>query len=336
MKKIHITILICFMIIASACGATVRENAVPPESQAEISSVEPSPASAAVPDQEPAESAEPAQPVKPPESPERELTLDEEVALKYINEFLNSDDIEEKKNFVKEHAAEDKQGIFMPYASYITKRDVRFRNPHVLDSVPLSIAGQEVTIVLIEGYEDDDCNCREKKEVIILMKDGKMVWGYLDSNDVHAQLSFQLLRNYFKNYAENIYELTFAGSAPAADEEIARVYFEYFHNSTDHEEKREFLNYVHSSTYNMFFQMSQVVTNKDVWLKNAKAVESLQYRYDDKKGSLILVQGESARNKEHMMQVVDGLIAWKYTKINRLEEDVIYYLLRSKFTTSPL
>ncbi|MNJ64772.1 hypothetical protein D3C77_607450 [compost metagenome] len=86
----------------------------------------------------------------------------------------------------------------------------------------------------------------------------------------------------------------------------------------------------------MFFQMSQVVTNKDVWLKNAKAVESLQYRYDDKKGSLILVQGESARNKEHMMQVVDGLIAWKYTKINRLEEDVIYYLLRSKFTTSPL
>lgn len=327
MNKIYLTILICFMIIVSACGVNDRDNAVTQENQAEVPSVDPSSAPEAVPDPEPA---------KPAKQAQRGLPSDEEVALMYITEYLNSDDIEGKKNFVKEHVAKEEQDTFMQYASYITQRDVRFKDPHVLDSVPLSIADQEVTLVLIEGYEDDDCNCGEKKEVIMLMKESKLVWGYLNSDEVHSRLTFHLLKGYFKNYAEDISELKFTQSAPTADEDIALAYFNNFHNSTDFEEKREFLNYVHPSTYNLISQLSLVITNKDVWLKNARVAESLEYQFDDQKGSLILVQGASARNKEHIMQVVNGQIGWKYTRANHLEKELIYDLLRSKFTASQL
>ncbi|GAA4828945.1 hypothetical protein GCM10023310_02370 [Paenibacillus vulneris] len=323
MNRITLMIMQLFlMIIASACGSTSSGKAENLKSQSAPFAILPSPSLSAAPS---------------PEPEERKLTPDEEVALAYITDYLNSDDPEGKANYVKQHFAPDMQETALKYASTVTKKDKRFKDPSVKESIQMPVNGVQVTLVLIQGYEDQPCracnNFKTIKEVILMIADNKMVWGYLKTDDFHERLSFYLLRHQFKTAAGEVPALTLTEGAPEEDQEVGLAYIHDFYNSDDLKGKRAFLfQSIQPSVTSTFYAHTQVATNKNIRLQNAKVAESLQYQLEERRGSLVLLQGEcSCDNKELIILVVDAKMAWQYKKLDKLQEDIIYHLIRDKF-----
>ncbi|OAB42381.1 hypothetical protein [Paenibacillus glacialis] len=143
--------------------------------------------------------ANPAKEVKETKKPvnekeKKKLTTEEALALKYVTVYLNGTDIEKKKLFVQEDVHPDMQALFQMAQSNITDEKKRFVNPEVVESIPFENKGKKGSYVLIQSTDGTG----KTKEIIILTADGKIAFGYNNSNNANEQKNFDTIRAAFK------------------------------------------------------------------------------------------------------------------------------------------
>lgn len=125
--------------------------------------------------------------------PQKELSDSEKLALEYVETFLNGSDIEAKKKFVSDKIHPDVKEIFQMAESTETPEDNKLKNATVIESEDYAdSAGGKDKIVLIQGEKPSN----PKSELVILIKDDKVGWGYSSSDKEKA--AFDGIRKLFK------------------------------------------------------------------------------------------------------------------------------------------
>lgn len=265
----------------------------------------------------------------PSEEPAKsELAKDEEIALAYISEFLNSDDVESKKNYVHEHVLERRQSLFLSAASNITDESLRFMNPQVIKSKLVDYPGKNVSLVLIQSGKGS----KETKEVIMLLEDSKLVSGYLPSTDPQYDLSFNVLREEFAEpktpSMPDSQEKDFT-----QEQKIALGFFKQFLNDNDAEGQKDFLNQHILDSMQLYYVRYQSLFASMFEDTDLQIMESTAYGFKDgTEGSLHLFKSSSG---EDIIAVLKGTyFIMPYKDSERLEEAVVFQRLRRKFQAS--
>ncbi|WP_018751820.1 hypothetical protein [Paenibacillus sanguinis] len=119
---------------------------------------------------------------------EKKLTPDESLALSYVNDFLNGNK-ESKEKFVEEHVHPEVKAIFQLVSSAETTDENKLQNPVAAESVPFEEEGKSGSLVLIQS---------DTKELILLVVDGKVAFGYSPSEVAENQNNFDQIRSKFK------------------------------------------------------------------------------------------------------------------------------------------
>ncbi|ETT56330.1 hypothetical protein NYE24_12135 [Paenibacillus sp. FSL H7-0350] len=117
----------------------------------------------------------------------------ENLALEYVNTFLNGSDIEAKKKFVSDKIHPDVKAIFQMAQSTETPEDNKLKNATVIESEDYTDStGGKDKLILIQGEKPSN----PKSELVILIKDDKIGWGYSSSDKEKA--AFNEIRKLFK------------------------------------------------------------------------------------------------------------------------------------------
>lgn len=165
-KTIFIPFMITFAILAG-CGNNAPE-------------VEPAAANAAT--------ARPEE-TKAPE-PKKELAAGEQLALDYVNLFLNNTDLDEKQKFVEEHVHEETK-TFFDLDAMAVHEDRMFKNPVLAGSTDYETEGQQGQIALLTNDSS--------KELILWILDGKLHWVFhSDNTEPEFKEAFKEMRAKFK------------------------------------------------------------------------------------------------------------------------------------------
>ncbi|MDN9010004.1 hypothetical protein [Brevibacillus laterosporus] len=125
------------------------------------------------------------------EQTSKSLSAEEQLALQYVEQFLNNKDVEVKKKFVEEHVHPDVKQIFSLAANAISGDSAILSDTTVIGSVDYEKAGKKGKTVLVRGKN----NKGEEVELIFLIMDGKFGWG---SSEASNKKVFQELRAKFK------------------------------------------------------------------------------------------------------------------------------------------
>jgi len=115
----------------------------------------------------------------------KSTSSDEQVALDYINQYLNGT-VEERQKFVSSKVHQDVKAIFELGASFVADEDKKFLNPSVSKSTKYESEGTKGSLVLLTNDSEH--------EVIALIMEGKLGWVF-NSDDKEA---FDEMKNQFK------------------------------------------------------------------------------------------------------------------------------------------
>ncbi|MGG0757492.1 hypothetical protein [Brevibacillus laterosporus] len=125
------------------------------------------------------------------EQTSKSLSVEEQLALQYVEQFQNGKDVEVKRKFVEEHVHPDVKQIFSLAANAISGDSAILSDTTVIGSVDYEKAGKKGKTVLVRGKN----NKGEEVERIFLIMDGKFGWGFTETSDKEV---FQELRAKFK------------------------------------------------------------------------------------------------------------------------------------------
>lgn len=182
-KSIISSLLVLLLVIIAGCG--------------NVDSNEPKPSATVESQMEKAESPKVEATTEPTAEPtvepvqEKELTADEQLALDYVNIYLNGLDIDAKKQFVSENVRNDVKSIFELGASSVSDEDSMIKNPEVLGSSSYETSGMKGNIVLIGGESSN--------EIIMLVLEEKIGWGYnSNSADEAVKKTFDEMKSKIK------------------------------------------------------------------------------------------------------------------------------------------
>ncbi|MEK3716915.1 hypothetical protein [Paenibacillus sp. FSL R7-0333] len=182
MKKQLFFCIIITTVILSGCSNSKNNNS-------EDTGASPTPtesATSSIPSTSPTNSPE----------PQKELSDSENLALEYVSTFLNGSDIEAKKKFVSDKIHPDVKAIFQMAESTETPEDNKLKNATVIESEDYTdSAGGKDKLILIQGEKPSN----SKSELVILIKDDKIGWGYSSSDKEKA--AFNEIRKLFKEPA---------------------------------------------------------------------------------------------------------------------------------------
>lgn len=174
MKKLILVSFITLSVLVSGCNSNSADKDTPKKSEV-TSTVD--------------KEKEAQEPVEKPKA----LTSDETLALAYINDYLNSDK-ESKKKFVEENVHPDVKSLFELGASADTPEEKKYKNPEVIESTPFESQGKTGSLVLLKS--------EDKKEIIILVADDKVAFGYTPSEKAETQKAFDEVRAKFSTPKE--------------------------------------------------------------------------------------------------------------------------------------
>ncbi|ACT00236.1 hypothetical protein [Paenibacillus sp. JDR-2] len=129
-----------------------------------------------------------------PSSPQeaKKLSADEQLALDYVNIYLNGTDREAAKKFVSEKIRPDTQSIFALGQDATPSEENMFKNPVVVASEDYETSGLKGKVVLVQSKDDTS------KELIVLNMEGKLGFVYAQSDDAETQANFDDMRKLFK------------------------------------------------------------------------------------------------------------------------------------------
>lgn len=122
----------------------------------------------------------------------QKLTPGEQLAIDYVNVYLNGTDVEAKKKFVDEKVHPETKQLYELAVSMVTEENKRFLNPKVVETKDYENAGAKGTLTLIEGDGD--------KEFIALIMDNKFSWGFISTETTEQfKQAFDEMRALFKS-----------------------------------------------------------------------------------------------------------------------------------------
>ncbi|WPS88778.1 hypothetical protein SMD22_07445 [Brevibacillus halotolerans] len=125
------------------------------------------------------------------EQTSKSLSAEEQLALQYVEQFLNNKDVEGKKKFIEEHVHPEVKQIFSLAANATSEDSAILSDTTVIGSIDYEKAGKKGKTVLVRGKN----NKGEEVEQIFLIMDGKFGWGFTETSDKGV---FQELRAKFK------------------------------------------------------------------------------------------------------------------------------------------
>lgn len=119
----------------------------------------------------------------------KELSVDEKMALSYVTDFYNATSADREK-FVEESVHPEVQALFRLGAKGEVAEEEKLKDPKVAESVPYEDEDGKGSIVLIQAADD--------KEMILLIIDGKVAFGYSASDNPESKEMFEEMRSQFK------------------------------------------------------------------------------------------------------------------------------------------
>ncbi|GGG16718.1 hypothetical protein [Paenibacillus aceti] len=119
----------------------------------------------------------------------KKLSSDEKMALSYVTDFYNASTADKEK-FVEENVHPEVQALFRIGAKGEATEDNKLKDPKVAESVPYDEEDGKGSVVLIQAADD--------KEMIVLIIDGKVAFGYAASDNPESQEMFEQMRSQFK------------------------------------------------------------------------------------------------------------------------------------------
>ncbi|MGG1445076.1 hypothetical protein ABE354_24090 [Brevibacillus laterosporus] len=125
------------------------------------------------------------------EQTSKSLSAEEQLALQYVEQFLNNNDVEVKRKFVEEHVHPDVKQLFSLAANAISEGNAVLSDTTVVGSVDYEKDGKKGKTILVRGKN----NKGEEVERIFLILDGKFAWGFSEASNKKV---FQELRGKFK------------------------------------------------------------------------------------------------------------------------------------------
>ncbi|WP_336772284.1 hypothetical protein [Paenibacillus sp. MMO-58] len=168
-KSLSMSVLIVTVaaVVMSGCGST-KEDATPATSTAVTSTA-------------------PASPTPSPEA--KKLSKEEQIALDYVNIYLNGSDAEAKKKFLADEVREDVQQLFQLGVEAVPAADELYGDPEVMDSVDYETDGMKGKLVLVNS---------SKGELIALVLEGKLGFVFINGDDEQSKKNFAGMKKEFK------------------------------------------------------------------------------------------------------------------------------------------
>lgn len=116
----------------------------------------------------------------------------EKSALDYVNVFLNGTDKAKKEKFVEDHVHANAAPLFQMALQFedAEKTEPTLNNPKAVETISYKENGESVDAVLIQGDND--------AELIVLLMDGKVTFGFGNYGDETANENFEAIRSKFK------------------------------------------------------------------------------------------------------------------------------------------
>ncbi|WP_019639273.1 hypothetical protein [Paenibacillus fonticola] len=264
-------------------------------------------------------------------SPEEEMAIAEELALTYIHDFLNNEDVKGKERFVEQHVIESRQSFFLSYTPFITEEELRIYHPKVIETQLFEYHGNSVALVFIQ-YSSSPKEESGTKEVIYLFENSKMVSGYLPSKTAaHSDLAFRVIREGFNKTSTPPKAVSKAKDF-SGDEEIAKNFFRKFLNpKNDDEQLKYYEEHIEESMQYMYGTFPQIFINKLRKYNNLEVVESVTYRFaDQSEGSLILFNSSGT---EIVVVLKQSKFVMAYLESEQTHDSIVFQKLREKFQT---
>lgn len=170
-KSLFIPFMLTFAILAG-CGNNAPEASEPVAANAVTA--------------QPEETKAP----EPTATPKPELSATDQLALDYVNLFLNTTDLDEKQKFVEDHVHEETKTYFELDAMAVHE-DRMFKNPVLAGTTDYETGGQKGEIALLKNDSG--------KELILWILDGKLHWVFhSDNTEAEFKKAFEEMRAEFK------------------------------------------------------------------------------------------------------------------------------------------
>ncbi|NWL86094.1 MULTISPECIES: hypothetical protein [unclassified Paenibacillus] len=119
----------------------------------------------------------------------KKLSSDEKLALSYVTDFYNGTK-EDREKFVEESVHPEIQALFRLGAASEASEDKKLKDPKVAESVPYDDEDGKGAVVLIQAANH--------QEMIVLIIDNKVAFGYAASENAESQELFDQMRSQFK------------------------------------------------------------------------------------------------------------------------------------------
>ncbi|MBP1994053.1 hypothetical protein [Paenibacillus eucommiae] len=179
MKK-SLFLWIALIVIIAGCStpSTKETGATTTPSASPETNVTESPSASTSPSPEVKETEKPEQSKDNNAKGKSKLSKNEELALEYVNVFLNGEDKEAKDKFVKDHVVPEIQPVFEMAAALgggpADQGDSTYVNPLVMESVNYDTDGEKAEVILIQADEG--------KELMIMIIEGKLAMAFNNEN----------------------------------------------------------------------------------------------------------------------------------------------------------
>jgi len=181
----RVAIVLTLVAVLAACGSNKKENAEPT-----VTPVSATPSNAV--STEPSETTE-SSPSSEPSPSAKELSDEENMALDYINVYINGSDLDAKKSFVEEKVHADVKSVFQLAANSETPEKNKLLKPEVNGSVDYESEGKKGKLVLIQGEKSGAAS-----EFIVLIMEGKVGWAFSpDEKNEDLKEQFNKMRKLF-------------------------------------------------------------------------------------------------------------------------------------------
>jgi hypothetical protein len=118
----------------------------------------------------------------------------EDIAIEYVNLFLNGSDKDAKTKFWTDKIVSDTQPLYQLALNFSDGSNV-FRDPKVVEKTAFDEQGKKGDLVLVQGTDDAGA----KKETVIMTMDGKFVVAlFPNSKDADTKKKYDDIRARFK------------------------------------------------------------------------------------------------------------------------------------------
>ncbi|MUT67381.1 hypothetical protein [Paenibacillus sp. NEAU-GSW1] len=108
-------------------------------------------------------------------APASELESDDNLALEFIEVYINGSNVKQKKKFLDEKISSDVQTIFLFGAHSEREEADKFLNPKQMKKKEYELEGKKGSLILF--------NNDQNKELIVDINEGKIAWYYSASDN---------------------------------------------------------------------------------------------------------------------------------------------------------